>query len=1164
MNTFRPYSVHLRTGQSRGKPKTERFTERPHTPRRARIWRGCVASAALLSACLPSRSGDPLFFPQLYADREGIAIHFGTFSDIAAEIPGEPTATFVPGTLPDPRAFAEQTRAASSAVLAPGPGVSFTAESGLLCLRNLNDFLFAFEAGLRLSYCQIASQDSAHDLREYLENIQTQSTETPTAYRRFRGDRIQVQVQTAAEIRNQLGEIFVSIDGARAPRLARWRLESERLRFAYSSFYYQSIAVSPAGPETTRPVHALPRRFPAGDFFGLISADAIYLAYELPHDPDRLLVVSIHDRAAAHHARAALDRLPEILALHIRASDAHRIAISEIFFRAQSLLQSGEDRPDEFFEIAAGSKNAFAQVSYATDDGAFVSRPIFLFSHSTLLFERDADLRLQRRLRYRAGRDEPEQNFELTSTIAPGRSYSFTNDALRYTDDCRQDLNEYRRLCANPGVTPELARAFTAALESPTTNEGPRDCDVADFALTEFNPTGMFVPAYPAGALEPDGKFVEFRALRDCRAHGILFRVKDTILDPGAIETYAGLLLVFVAAREPNRSLAPGPENTAHVISAPALRSAGPTDSIAIFSTQPSAQSPNDQKPNERSLRSAAPETAYWTGTGDAQPGAVFRAVHSLRFSVSTDELTPGESFAQGAGLGLRPDLVAANAMSPGVFPEQAATATNATRLRVRISEILPAGGYSSDSTPLADEEFIEFLADRMDAPNNEARALTSGTWQLQIRRIAATATTESPAIIKFPAPERPGYFVFQRGVSRCFTHTPADRFRFPALSLPNTATRYELRSRSTATNTNGAFAEPTESDQPDETVDAVTIDAGMYARLDQTGRRFSVSRNLASDGDMPEMVRLTDGAAASSPFCGAGTFATPAAPAAFAPFLFSDPRTQPNPALAATPRRLRLYSELGTLPLRIAVGETLNDAQTFERDVAPGQEIWIAPDQTDEALAIRNPRTIFRVSYGERVLAAGEIFFGPRIPLIVQSVAPTPASGDVEWIRLCSPDGFSPDAQIPGSRLFVRDANGSDQIIPFRTRHPEAPPGGLIDDTLELAARTCALLVDPDYGGQALPFIAADRALWTIADSTAIGNGLSSGEGLYFELRHDSQPALPICAYGRPDLPDPYQIHTGAGQYVTRVFDPTFARVPQNIFDEAEFFAAVREERAP
>lgn len=1256
MNAFRPYSVHVHTGKNRCKPKTTPFPEssfRQTRPATALLSYAVLTVLATGCAASHSTANDWFIFPRPVEAAAGFTAHFGGFVDIgrafANSSDGQRPADQTPAPLPDPLAFAQQFDGPvpGDALLAAGPEIEYIAaqtwpagdsessngkseaiQSGLLCVRNLNSFLFLFEAGLRLAYCEPASREHSVQMRAVIARIL--DIDTPAAYPRFSGDRISIYAATPAEIRRRInGEILVSVDGGRIARLSGWRLDSQNLRFAYDSDKYQlSQASSMVSANSDPRVHALPRRFPGGEFYCLIAADAIFLLYELAHDPGRLLVITIQDTRAAEDARAAFALIPELIASHIRASGARSIALSEIYFRAQRLQLSGEEnRPDEFFEIASGSEDAFANIGWAGDSTTEpVERAVFLFSHSTRIIPRTTGLRFQRQLRYRAGSAEVEQVFALdpaTTGVIPRRSFTprkFQNnpvadiennerDNLTPTAACRRDVAGYNMLCANPGISPELARAL--AQRTITGNDSIPLCTGDDFVLTEYNPIGIYEEHEDRGGITTEGKFVEFHARRACRTDAIYFRVGGTILDPGATTVRANQVLLFVAARNRHRFFEEASMNTA-VFSAPALRTAKTNDEIAVTTIHAAIPGDDSRTTTERIFRIPPSENTYWTGTGDspasspavagspASPGP-FRAVHSLVYaspasphSTSTNAEThpvpaASEGFSQGPGQGLRPDLAAWNAMSPGqsaltVFELGENTTTNPhsapVYFDVKISEILPAGGYTNDLESVPGEELIEFRATVSQTHDDASRRSgISRGWELRIVRDSEDPTIGARSI-RFPAPESAGYFVFQRAPSVCFG---ADRniLRFPGLSLPNEAARYELYSVAQS-----ASADAEDSTNPDlsgaqfdkpfhKPNDVFVIDRATYARLNRNNRqRFSMSRNFAHP-DFPAQERLTDGTAAISPYCGTHTQATPGRAASFAPFLIQ---------AEVAPRRMRLYSEDGPLDIQLRAGESLLQPQ-FQSTirVAHGEEILLSEVVRPALTLPATPRALYAIHHNALLLAAGE-FFAPQIPLIVQSVSPAPAEGHVEWIRLCSPHGFSPDTdspQTPGdgsdplaapdsnNRLFINDSNSADQIVPFNERHPlqnpaipvsnspdESAPHRLLEsNSLELAAGTCALLVDPDYAGQPLPLRHTDRALWTIATSQAIGNGLSSGEALLIQLRTHANRTVSLCSYGRPDLPDPFEMHTSRGEYVSRESE---YYTPDNVFDEGRFFRVI------
>lgn len=1208
MHANRPNSVHLRTARTRCKLKTACFPE--STGGKFLAGLGFAALYSAICACAASQSSAKnwLYPPGVVGPQAGLSVHFGGFTNISAAIDapvdsetGQPPP---PGPLPDPLAFAEHFVGdiPQDAFSAGGPDIHFEAdreartpaaaesdspagnERGLICLRNLRAILFGLEAGLRMEYCLAGHADGATTLRATIAGIY--DANRPTAYPRYSDGKLEIQAQSPAELRRSLdpAQILVSIDGGRVARLAAWRLASAYTRFAYD----YSATDDRAGPDER--AFPLPRRFPGGEFDCLLTQNTLYWMFTLPNDSNRLLVVRIEDADAVRAARIAFARIPRLLAAHIQHSRTREIQPGEIYFRHQSLALSADTdrRPDEFVELASGSEDAFAKIRLSgetagpANEAASAEREVFLFAHSTRLISRSANFRFDGEVRYRAGADANETSYrlvDLPNGVLPRRSYvrtihppdeSPTNAAansrsggpptagLHANTACRGDFAEYARLCANPGIAPQLARALQEReLNAAQFPESAPLCEPGDFTLSEFNPTGVYLPLHRR--LADDGKFLELQVRRDCRSDAVWFRVGGTLLDPGSARLRAGQTLLFIAARDPRRYLdsVVDPSSGTALFSAPALRSSRAGDSIAVYTAR------TENSPAfERVLRPAAADVLYWTGIGNTpsdhlarETASDFRAVHSLEFRAAGAR----EAFSAGAGTGLRPDLRAFNAMSPGRFSEDASPRNTETviasdsesdssnSLDVQISEVLPAGGYDLDLQSLPGEEFIEFHAfvDPVQPGTEGSPRDRYAGWELRIIRETDTdADATVQQRIRFPSPERAGRFVFRRAASRCFAQPAAfSQALLGRLSLPNAAARYELI--------------PLASPDADPR-DRFRLDAAFYSELDRAGQeRASASRSSGmtapgTDG-FGEFWRRSDGPAATSPYCGRRTLATPGAPAAFAPFLQREDRP---------PFRLRLYSEDGPRELRLRLSADSN--VTFvEVDVFAehGQTLDLAALLPPGFAAY--PRILYTIHANDRRLGAGEIF-ASDVPLIVSSVAPTPPPGQVEWIRLCSPDGFSLSAlaNVSGagaailerSELRVADSHSHDRIVPFneRSRISQSPVAALNGDSLELAAGACALLVDPDFAGQGLPTEARDAALWTIAESSAIGNGLSAGEGLRIYAARDARdPGVTLASYGRPDLPDPFSLSVSGGRYVSRIA-PLSARL---FFDEAALF---------
>ncbi len=541
----------------------------------------------------------------------------------------------------------------------------------------------------------------------------------------------------------------------------------------------------------------------------------------------------------------------------------------------------------------------------------------------------------------------------------------------------------------------------------------------------------------------------------------LLFRAGDLWLDPGPGDVQAGELFVFAANaayfEEPVR-LASDLRN---------LRAQHSVEALDLVSGE------------RRTLRAATTD-AYPTPA----PVRGFAQIHSLRFG-------PEERHhAANLAGGLRPDLRAGNAMSPGRAPP-----LQIFPLRWRLSELLPQGGRAADGSALAAEEFLELVLNaNIDARNADETLI--------IEIFSENGALESRHRLPPPALEVGERVVLGRAPSTCFAGD--GRAVIAELSLPNRAASYRL------------------ANAADETIDLAHVDRAAYQALDRSTTRTSYARIDYARG---VLWRPGDGAAARGSICYDATRATPGAPESFAPFLLKEES-------AVFGQKLRLLGDRSAMLLRLEFAQTdFSDADAswlqFYRDDAQ----WIVWSGADAP-----PRILYRLSDCEsgfcEFRAGGELF-GPRTPLVIAAVAATPPAGEQEWLRLCSPDGYDLAAETRG--LFLEDRRERDALTPMAQRAPGvAAPGGLDAARTRLAPGECALVVDPDYRSGALPLIAEDRAFWTAAAGASLGDGLASGEALRILRLRESGALEPLASYGQPEFGGA-GLATRSGEYVRR-----------------------------
>lgn len=442
------------------------------------------------------------------------------------------------------------------------------------------------------------------------------------------------------------------------------------------------------------------------------------------------------------------------------------------------------------------------------------------------------------------------------------------------------------------------------------------------------------------------------------------------------------------------------------------------------------------------------------------------------------------EMYHEEGGSGLRPDIEGDNHMSPGF-----ANPSPLMRSGVRISELLSHGSNDPLGNRINGDEFIEFesTASRIDS-----LAI------LEIRRHS------DQKVFRFRLYLPPGLFRFalMSGSPVCFEQNGAIESN-GTLYLPNSAATYTVY------------------DATGNRLDEVTVSAELDSLL-STAVQKSLQRIPAT-----ALFRIADGAASTQNLCTGGVVASPGLPNDFLPFF------EPT-AEGIGSRTFRFHAPVPTPEtVRIDIGRSLlSPLFSYNSVVTDQTELQIAP-----------------VSPGNRLLISFQPLTTPGAPLQVeelflikkglqfQSLAATPIAPAVEWIRLCSPDGFGA-ADAPFG-LFIEDRFASDQIVPYLNRFAAMPQGvALRGDTLSLQAGECALLVDPDYSplNQILPVQPNDTALWTIASTAAIGNGLASGEGVAIYRIESDLSKSPLCSLGLPDTPVPFSIPTLSGERMERI----------------------------
>lgn len=794
-----------------------------------------------------------------------------------------------------------------------------------------------------------------------------------------------------------------------------------------STAYDSRIALLPGTVD-----RALPRRFSENSFRFSIRGKDARLTYQVTHS--RRLVITMHLAGTENPLRTGIQRLPEISQELVLQALAGNTAASEIHF----------GRDDGFFEAAplatVGSIVDFA-VKCGGDDprGTTLAFRGFLFPGSVLTFP----CTLGEVALVSGDSVQTFSESDLERRFPPNRSVVQTESGLRANTDCWTT-----RPCTSRGIHPGFQRRPAGFLPA---------CTISDLLLSEANPFGIF----DNEELNPSGKFLELRSRLTCTPDNIVLRLDAEWIELGGNPVDPEHPLVLAGAADFFDQIS--------VQEAAALRSLSPSSSVVLFDLSSGA---------ETALRvPAAPRVTF---SGVHKTGTIFRRVHSLLEGRNAATFHPHFS------RGLRPDLAAQNAMSPG-FPDDSVSngpGTSSNQYPLRIAEILPQGSRGDDGVSHPGDEFIEFKG-------------TAGcAWDGLVLEIQSA---DGPRTLILPPPCLPisERFVLFRNAPECFSGQ--DSAVEPGLVLPNAPAAYKLRSG--------------------EAVDDFTISPALYAAMER-GLRTSASRSFSA-----ESIVLTDGSASAAQYCPAKTRATPGSPESFRPFARLE-----SPA-SGDHLRLRVFSGDGPVFFDVRIGRVESDASVIYQGTSASGSIIDIPLPASDF-----PRLLAYVTFDGPPAFLTEVF--PRGSLLaVDEVSANPLPGNHEYVRVCSPGGFPGESSARG--LFFKDRSAEDRIVPYQDRFGAAA-GPLRRDTLRLLPGECALIVDPDT--TSLPQLRSEDALlWTIATTSALGDGLSSGEGFTLFTRETDGSISPFATFGLPGTSGAFAVESGSGQLVRRIAGSIF-----------------------
>lgn len=486
----------------------------------------------------------------------------------------------------------------------------------------------------------------------------------------------------------------------------------------------------------------------------------------------------------------------------------------------------------------------------------------------------------------------------------------------------------------------------------------------------------------------------------------------------------------------------------------------------------------------ERLLHSPAESNhhfIYGTKTGDESP--MLRRVYSLIGPF--DNSSPhGYHSGEYEGEGLRPDIAPHHGMSPG-----SANTPSDTHYEYQLAEIAPAGSRDSDGNSIGEDEFLELRIVQSDRDSQDSPS----AFAFHVLR----HNDHSEQIYHIPPPLRTGRIAFIKDHPTCWKHHPA-YVRFTDLYLPNSSATYSL------------------THSPGNHFESVVINNDLYKQI-KSIPSSGYQKIFASDS-----WRITD---QKDPLSSCGVaYANPGETEKYLPFLKDDGDLW------------TLYTQRIYEIISLWTGPDRDHFREVERRVLSDQESIRIEKSELAALFPDNPRLILGASlYNEgRILLEDEIL-SPAGLLYFDTIQATPVDGEEEWIRLCSNIGFH---EVDDEKeLFFRDNAYEDRIVPYSARFPIPPfsiPSHLRTADLDLSAGGCVLLVDPDQNPSWIQSEPTDEALWTIEESSALGNGLSSGEGMSIFLRTNSNET-PVATFGRPDFFASFSMETESGQYLKR-----------------------------
>lgn len=733
----------------------------------------------------------------------------------------------------------------------------------------------------------------------------------------------------------------------------------------------------------------------------LIEKASTHVLYPIPNS-DFYLTVTINDPLLATRLRAALYRLPTSIADLRNRARPGKIIPGEVHL-------AGSEK-EGFLELQAdGAINATDGTP--TADTVSIRIGSTTITHSLIAFANGVEVVELPKLTT----DTP---VEIESS-AGGRTFSratlpsTAKRSLQANDGFRHTM-----FCAGTG--PCRNRGIREELFSPVDALATEYCQAEDLSLSEFNPFGIAVTS--EDSLDSGGKFVEFKTSRDCSTEAIVFWIDDAALPAPTGTLKREQVLLFVGDQQlfgsPNRQVSTG------------LRAANSSSRIEVQDLLRKTQA---------TLRPTPTEALYFPGGG---PDRHFPAVHSLTPTSCAGETTPCEVYSATRSVGLRADLAAFNAMTPGHHNKEQSSIGSTFFL----SELLPFGARRTDGSSVAGAEFVELS--RTGAESDSAQLLELTINDGTIRRV------------RFPAPRGSHRLALVRDGSECFPGH-ANLTRLSGLVLPNRPALYSLRHL------------------PGAAIDSFELTASLYAQAEGTPRH-SITRVFDN------VWRLASGARAVVEHC-PQTFARPGAATPVAPFVTegSDPFVA-RFIYYGSPTQLSA-STIDTSGTSVAL-------QSSPSSVTSGEAILVE-------LPAHADRHLIRLANGSGDLLFSGDYFAALPQLFIDAVAPTPQPDQHEWLRVCSAAGFD----LAHTPLILRDSSSADELVPWADRFGSVLSDGIRETNRVLEPGRCAVILDPD-STQLPETDARDAAIWTTSSGAALGNGLGSGEGLKLQDARDNR----------------------------------------------------------